>query len=236
MATSLSIIIPHFRDETALAGLMEQLALPRRRHGIEVIVVDGGNSSVCQGLCETHSAKYMNLEPNRGKQLLAGAHAATSKTLWFLHADAIVPPDAIEQILTARDNGIEAGYFRFSFSGPDLWFKKALAFSVNLRNWLGGVPYGDQGIFVRRSLYFVACGHAAIPLFEEVSLVSALRRSCRFVQLPFTLPVNPRRWERDGYLKRTILNRFCALAFMVRIPSEQINRWYSRRAWLRQGN
>lgn len=233
MTVALSIVIPHFRDEAALSRLLEQLAVVRPKYEMEVVVVDGGNSEACQDLCTKFSANYLNLEPNRGKQLLAGAHAATGKTLWFLHADAIVPPTAIDQILTARRNGIEAGYFRFSFSGPDRWFKKALALCVNMRTRLGGVPYGDQGIFVRRSLYFVACGHAEIPLFEEVPLVYGLRRSCRFAQLPFALPVSPRRWERDGYLKRTLVNRFCALAFMVRIPSERISRWYGRRVWLR---
>ena len=230
MPVALSIIIPHFRDETALSQLFEQLAPMRPKHGMEVIVVDGGNSEECQQLCRRFSATYLKLEPNRGKQLLAGAKAATGTTLWFLHADAIIPPTAIDQILTARQNRVDAGYFRFSFSGLDRWFKKALAFFVNLRTQFGGMPYGDQGIFVDRNLYFSAGGHAEIPLFEEVALARTLRRSSKFKQLPLALPVNPRRWERDGYLKRTLVNRLCALAFLFRISPERISRWYRKSA------
>ena len=230
MPVALSIIIPHFKDEEALRHLLDQCITPLlSSHKIEVIVVDAGDSGRCRELCAAHSAVYVALEPNRGKQLLAGAQAATGDTLWFLHADATFPPGTIDQILEARKQGIEAGYFRFAFLGPDRWFKAALSYSVNLRNKLGGTPYGDQGIFVERNLYFSVGGHAPTALFEEVPLVRKLRKTNGFAELPFTLPVNPRRWERDGYLKRTIVNRLCALAFMLGISSERISQWYSNR-------
>ncbi len=61
-----------------------------------------------------------------------------------------------------------------------------------------------------------ACGgFAEWPLFEEVRLVRRLRARGTFRVLPRALAVATRRWERDGWLKRTLHNRWLALRFAL---------------------
>jgi len=84
-----------------------------------------------------------------------------------------------------------------------------------LRIYCGGMVYGDQGIFVRRDVYFELGGFAEWPLFEETRLVRRARSRGTFRVLPRSLGVATRRWERDGWLKRTLHNRWLALRFAL---------------------
>jgi hypothetical protein len=64
-----------------------------------------------------------------------------------------------------------------------------------------------------KQAYIKAGGHAPWPLFEEVPLVKNLRKSGHFMALASPLLVDPRRWQRDGWWRRTWENRKLALAF-----------------------
>jgi len=123
--------------------------------------------------------------------------------------------DALAVIAAAVRDGAESGCFRFAFQGPPAWHKRLLAELVALRIRCGGMVYGDQGIFARRDVYLELGGFPAWPLFEEVQLVRRLRARGTFRVLPRALAVATRRWERDGWLRRTLHNRWLALRFAL---------------------
>ncbi|MDP3333399.1 MAG: TIGR04283 family arsenosugar biosynthesis glycosyltransferase [Methylococcaceae bacterium] len=208
---SFSIIIPCYNDEKKLAQLLTQIQyLPRRPR--EVIVVDGAANQTCQVLCQQFGAHWQANEPCRGKQLLAGAAMAQGDVLWFLHADARLPKDPLTVMALKLDKGALGGYFRFSFDYPRAWPAFFLEPAIALRCRFG-IPYGDQGLFIIRQAYVAAGGHAPWPLFEEVPLVKGLRKLGNFTALDEPLFVDPRRWQRDGWWRRTWENRKLALAF-----------------------
>ncbi len=209
---SFSVIIPCYNDESKLAQLLAQIQhLPRSP--LEVVVVDGAASQACHEICRQYGASWLASEPCRGKQLLAGAAAAQGDTLWFLHADARLPQDPVTVMELALTKGAIGGYFRFRFDVPRAWPAFFLEPAIALR-CRSGIPYGDQGLFMSKQVYIEAGGHAPWPLFEEVPLVKGLRLSGRFVALREPIFVDPRRWQRDGWWRRTWENRKLALAFM----------------------
>lgn len=206
-----SIIIPCYNDEQKLAQLLTQIRhLPRTPR--EVIVVDGATSQTCQTLCQLYQAHWLPSEPCRGKQLLAGAEAAQGDVLWFLHADMRLPKDPLTVIELALKKGVLGGYFKFRFDYPRAWPAFILEPAIALRCRIG-IPYGDQGLFMYRQAYVEAGRHAPWPLFEEVPLVKGLRKLGSFIALDAPLFVDPRRWQRDGWWRRTWENRKLALAF-----------------------
>ena len=225
----ISIVVPCYRDNAALENLLSILAIEVAETDFETIIVDGGGSAVAQALALKYGAKYVVDQPCRGHQLITGAKYAGGAFLWFLHADATPSPAAFLAVKTARAAGRKSGYFQFAFSGTNTRLKRTLAACVNLRARLGGVPYGDQGIFVERTLYWAAGAHQDLPLFEEVALVRQLRRMGGCTALSQPLGVNPRRWDEAGYIKRTFFNRLYALAFMVGYPAEKLARRYRTR-------
>jgi rSAM/selenodomain-associated transferase 2 len=220
----LSVVVPVLGDTDALARLLAALA-SQSPVPAEVVVADGAGSGACRALCAGHGARHLAAPPGRGRQLAAGARAATGEVLWFLHADAGVPAGATRAILAAVEAGASGGCFRFGFAGRRSVARSLLAATIDLRARLG-VPYGDQGLFATRAAYVAAGGFADEPLFEEVPLVRGLRRHGRFAHLPLTLGVSPRRWERDGWVRRTVENRLLALAYAAGVSPARLARRY----------
>jgi rSAM/selenodomain-associated transferase 2/rSAM/selenodomain-associated transferase 1 len=223
---TVTAVVPVYRDTTALQALLERLRQLEPSID-EIVVVDGSADSDCCTLCAGYNATYLSAAANRGGQLKLGAANSTSDVLWFLHADSHPPRNAIAVIRDHLAPGRPGGFFRFTFGGTRTWYKRGLAASINMRTRFG-IPYGDQGIFVRRSAYQSVGGHAATPLFEEVPLVKGLRKLGDFRATGAALAVAPRRWERDGWLRRSLHNRYLAIGFMLGVSPERLARYYGQ--------
>lgn len=221
---AVSVIIPVIGDNEMLERLLGRLrGLPVAPD--EIVIVDGGSSAGCRSLARRFRCVYVGTRAGRGHQLHAGALRASGDVLWFLHADAEPPEDGVGQIRTRYLAGAAGGFFSFRFAGNVTWYKRALAQLINWRTRFG-TPYGDQGLFVGRSTYDAVGGFADTPLFEEVPLVRALRQRGEFTRLAAEIGVSPRRWERDGWLRRSAGNRLLALAYMAGVPPRRLARRY----------
>ncbi|AHL75391.1 glycosyltransferase [Stutzerimonas stutzeri] len=227
---SISVIIPCWQDERPLARLLESLVALLQRAGIEgeIIVVDGASSEQCRLLCARHGAFWLPTAPCRGKQLRLGASHARHPLLWFLHADAYLHGNPLPPILAAVTGDAVGGYFKFRFAGRTGWQGTLLERLVALRTHFG-VPYGDQGLFVTAEVYRCCGQHNPWPLFEEVELVRRLRKQGRFVRLDDGVRVDPRRWQRDGWWRRSLRNRLLALQFACGVPVERLAERYTAR-------
>jgi rSAM/selenodomain-associated transferase 2 len=220
----ISIVIPVLGDTPLLSTLLNSLWL-LDDIPLEVIVVDGANNSAVTDCCRQLNSIYLNTRAGRGHQLHSGALSASGNVIWFLHADAEPPQDAIESIRRAVRAGAIGGYFKFHFMGQPAWYKSALAMLINIRCRFG-TPYGDQGLFIRKTDYMQAGGFPDTILFEEVPLVHAARSAGLFVQLDAPIGVSPRRWERDGWIRRTLGNRLLAIGYMLGLSPNTLARYY----------
>jgi rSAM/selenodomain-associated transferase 2 len=221
---SISIIIPVRDDLAPLESLLRQIdAWPDAP--AEVICIDGGADPDCAKLCAGYGCIHVSTRPGRGHQLHAGALRAQGEVAWFLHADASPAAESLQAIRETIDSGAIGGYFTFCFTGTPTWYKTTLAWLINLRCRFG-IPYGDQGLFIRHTTYVETGGFADEPIFEEVPLVRAARRIGRFTRVPVPIGVSSRRWERDGWLKRTVQNRVLALGHRLGMAPRALARRY----------
>ena len=219
-----SVIIPVLNDKESLEKLLARVSALNPAAD-EIIVVEGTIQGECATLSRSYGAAHFTTEANRGAQLRKGAQEANGEVVWFLHADSLPPFDAVAHINAHLEAGSCGGYFRFRFGGPRNWRKTLLETAINWRTRVG-VPYGDQGLFVTRDAYLNAGGHKAIPLFEDVSLVKSLRRRCGCKEIASSITVSPRRWERDGWLRRSLHNRWLAFLYAIGIAPEVLARQY----------
>ena len=210
---SISVVIPVYGEAQELDRLLSQLS-DLSPPIDEILVVDGAAISTCRDTCAKHDVSYYQAKANRGAQMHFGSTLARSNILWFLHVDATPPVDAALSIREHVAFGHSGGYFKFAFGGKRRWYKQLLAAAINLRTRLG-TPYSDQGIFVRQQAYCAAGGFAPEPLFEEVLLVRNLRRMETFTQMTSSIDVATQRWERDGWLRRSLRNRMLTLRYML---------------------
>src|ERR1017187_6135996 len=91
-----SIVVPVLNESALIRGFLQHLrgTIP----SAEIIVVDGGSADGTSELSADLADRVLLASPGRGKQMNVGAAVARGEVLWFLHADAIVPDDALEEI------------------------------------------------------------------------------------------------------------------------------------------
>lgn len=221
----IAIVIPVLADADALRRLLKTVrAWPTQP--AEIVVANGADDAAVAAVCRDAGARAIPTRPNRGAQLDIAARQCRAATLWFLHADSMPAGTSLDTIETAIARGAVGGYFRFVFDGPRTWWKMTLQQLIRLRTRCGGVPYGDQGLFVGREHYLACEGFAHEPLFEEVRLVRRLRKRGRLEAVSDPIGVSTRRWDTDGWLYRSLSNRGMALAHAVGVPPRRLARRY----------
>jgi len=219
-----SVIVPLLDDTAAATALVGQI-LPDPR--AEVILVDGGSDAALDRLVG-HRAdlRLIRTPPGRARQMNAGAAAARAEWLLFLHADSILPAgwlDAFEH-LSPQMSG---GWFRFALDDA-AWQARVIERGARWRVRVLGLPYGDQGLFVRRGLFQQLSGFPDLPLMEDVAFVRRLHRHGRIIELPLALRTSSRRWRRDGWWRRSILNLGLVILYFAGVAPSRLAGWYRR--------
>jgi rSAM/selenodomain-associated transferase 2/rSAM/selenodomain-associated transferase 1 len=222
---NISIIIPALNEadniETTLSALTDRAA-------IEVILVDGGSNDGTADLAKSCGAKVLTAAPSKAGQMNAGAKAATGDVLLFLHADTQLPEHFEEPILSAlSQNGVSAGAFQLCI-GADA---KGLRFIERVANWRSRrlqAPYGDQGIFVTKALFYDIGGYPEITILEDFELIRRLRHNGKIAILNQSVIVSPRRWLNLGIFKTWILNQIMIAGYLLGVSPQNLSRWYRR--------
>jgi rSAM/selenodomain-associated transferase 2 len=220
-----SIVIPARRHEEQLALLLRQL--PPHRDA-EVIVSFGGaiDDDARQLRQRRRDVIWVESEEGRGQQLNAGAARARGDWLWFVHADSRLPDDWLNVFRSLAATDVIGGSFAFRLESS-AWQARVLERAVTLRVKALGLPYGDQGLFVRRSVFQRMGGYAPIPLMEDVDFVRRLKRFGELRHLNEHISTSARRWERDGWWTRSALNLvFLALYQLGASPAWLAKRYH----------
>lgn len=227
----ISVVIPTLNADVHLARTLTAL-VPAAIDGVvrEVVVADGGSSDRTHHVAEAAGAVFISVEPGRGQQLAAGARAAKSDWLLFLHADTVLQAgweeEAVELIRSIELGGRPdtAAVFRFGLDDRGLW-AGYLKFMVGLRCLVFGMPYGDQGLLISRRLYDEVGGYRPMALMEDVDMIGRLgRRRVRFLRA--LAVTSARRYRADGYLRRTLRNLSCLGLYYLRVPPDVLARLY----------
>lgn len=228
-----SVVIPVLRDagelERLLAALLPAPATAGRgAEAREVIVVNGDAADPGMRPLRARfaAARWTTAEPGRARQMNAGARLARGAWLLFLHADTCPAPGWLEAIRRLDpDPRTVGGALKLTLRSPD-WRARIVERGVAWRVRRLGLPYGDQGIFVRRALFEQLGGYRPLPLMEDVDLVRRARRRGRLARLPVPILASARRWERDGWLRRTALNLLLLAGYAAGVPPAKLARAY----------
>ena len=101
---------------------------------------------------------------------------------------------------------------------------------MNRRSRLTGICTGDQGIFVRRTVFEALGGYPDIPLMEDVELTRRLKRHGRLVALPLRVVTSARKWEREGVVRTIVLMWTLRLLYTLGVSPARLHRCYYGRA------
>ncbi|WP_419166341.1 TIGR04283 family arsenosugar biosynthesis glycosyltransferase [Candidatus Palauibacter sp.] len=223
-----SAIVPTLDEE---AQLEETLRRARCALGpeTEFIIVDGGSRDRTPEIAALYG-RLLIAPRGRGVQLAAGAREATGRVLVFLHADTWLPEGSAAALRESVLAGAGAGCFRFALHPRAREVRyRVLEWGVNWRTRRFRTATGDQTIFASRGAYDACGGIPALPLFEDVAFVRAVRRVTRFEPLTEAARTSRRRWE--GAFLRTIVRHWgLRAAFAAGVNPHRLSRYHERGA------
>jgi hypothetical protein len=227
-----SVIIPVLDDTTELTQALDTVG---RHARVEVVVVNGGKpDATFTALERSHpDVVWLRSSAGRGRQMNVGASHAQGAWLVFLHADTRLPGGWLEELESVRcDPTIVGGSFRFRLDSPSRW-ARAIERGVAARvRWLN-LPYGDQGLFVRREVFESLGGYRDMALMEDVEFVRRLSRAGRLHHSVLPAVTSARRWECEGWIRQSAENVTLTIAYLVGVSPERLARRYRRRGAVR---
>ena len=192
--STISVVIPVLNEELRLGGTLANV-LPQLPE--EVLVVDGGSRDATVAIATaTAGVRLLRADKGRARQMNAGAAAARGDWLLFLHADTLLPPQALARI-AALPASVLAGAFRHRFSSDD-WRLRLISRLDNYRTRLTRIAFGDQAMFVRRELFERLGGFPPCEVMEDVAFGERLRHATAPILLADQAITDSRKFEQMG--------------------------------------
>lgn len=196
--SSWSVVMPVLNEAAGLPGVLARLQ-PLRELGVQIIVADGGSTDASVQLATQAGATVVHAPRGRARQMNAGAQAASGQHLLFLHADTMLPDDALPAMsaVLADPTAVAWGRFDVRIDGRHPMLR-VIALFMNWRSRLTGIATGDQAMFMTRAAFDAAGGFPDQPLMEDIELSTRLKRLCRPACLALKVRTSGRRWEQRG--------------------------------------
>lgn len=221
---TISVVIPTLDEADCVVQAIESVIGP----DIEVIVVDGGSGDATVRLAREAGARVLPSDRGRARQLRSGGERSTGDVVVFLHADTVLSPGWREGVLAALDDpGCAGGAFSFRFverGFRERWIEGW----VVLRVALFGLPYGDQGIFLRRSVLEGMGGVPIVALMEDLDLVAGIKRAGRLEMLSTSALTSSRRYAARGGFWTVFQHAIALIGWGLGADRDRLAKWMGR--------
>lgn len=193
--TMISIIIPVLNEERALPATLQHVF--SQAGEFEIIIVDGGSTDNTLAIASQESRVQIHTAAaGRASQMNEGARHASGEWLLFLHADTLLPANALTRIEQLPAD-VKAGGFKHRFSGKS-WSLRFISWLHNFRCRCTRIFYGDQAMFVRRKFFNELGMFPNEPILEDVLFSEKLVKVTKPVILDSYVITESRKFEQHG--------------------------------------
>jgi len=222
----LSVLIPAVNETDSIGPVLQRTAAALPGH--EIIVVAAGDGVAAAATAASPPATIVRSDAPRGASLNTAARNATGDALLFLHADTLLPLNAEAAITGAlADRTTVGGAFRLRFD-QDATIARAIEQWVHARSVLLNVFLGDQGLFVRKDVFFRAGGFRDWNVMEDLEILDRLRGFGRLRQVDASVVTSARRHVLGGWLRTTGSVWLVTWLYFFGVPTSVLTAVYRR--------
>jgi len=220
---TISVIIPVLNEANTIGSILERLV---DTDNVEVIVVDGGSQDETVSVARSRNVQVISTPPGRACQMNAGAARATGDILLFLHADTRLPANFDRLIRQAlQEPQTIAGAFELRIDAQQFSLR-LIERLVNWRSRFFSMPYGDQAIFLKATVFHTIGGFPNLPIMEDFEFIRRLQPQGRITIVPASVLTSGRRWERLGIIKTTLINQLIIIGYFGGLSPDKLAQWY----------
>ncbi|MBI1863305.1 glycosyltransferase [Candidatus Microgenomates bacterium] len=210
----ISVVVPTYNEEKNIGQTLDSIQKLKHPHfDIEILVVDSSSTDKTPAIVRQHNVKLIN-EPARGigRARQRGVLAARGQIVAFTDADTIVPADWLETLVaTLREKNVSGAYGFYHIAegwwAYRLWINRVLPFIMIAGSIVGfHLAPGQNMAFWRDKALSVGGFDESLTIFEDMEMMSALRKVGRVRYLPRLLVVSSGRrgLEKWGFFTRCI--------------------------------
>ncbi|WP_417388131.1 TIGR04283 family arsenosugar biosynthesis glycosyltransferase [Gimesia sp.] len=207
---SISVIIPVLQGDDSWQALLADLgAFPE---STEFLFISNGPAP--PDLQDQFSLYGINSRSHwhctsRGRaiQMNHGAEHAQANYLLFLHADSRISDAAVQQLFHCLELYPEALlYFNLKFRDQSFLLMHLNSWGVYFRSHVLGMPFGDQGLCLPRTLFQKLNGFDEEATYGEDHLLvwAARRHGIRLRCTGADIETSARKYREQGWLKVTV--------------------------------
>ena len=224
MSAPISVVIPTLNSADSLPATLLSL-MEGLDAGLicEVVVTDGGSTDASGSIALDWGAEVITGDASRGGQLRRGVAVTRGAWVMVLHADTSLQEGWADQVKAHMQQGPLC--FSLAFRARGLAARWVAAWA-NLRSDVFGLPFGDQGLLLRRTEYDRAGGYPDQPLMEDVALVRAIKRKIR--RLPACAFTGADKYQQQGWFRRGAKNIGLLLRYFWGADAKDLARRYHR--------
>jgi len=217
----ISVIIPALNEESHIEKTLQSVT--KQDGDYEFSVVDGGSSDNTVTIAKRYTT-VINSQRGRAIQMNTGARLCKGDILLFLHADTVLPDNAFREIRKRmKDDTVAGGSFYIAFDA-DTFILKGVSFITRFNFRL--FHFGDQGIFVRRSIFQTLNGYKEMPIMEDYDFYKRLGKQGKVILLRMPVISSARRFIKKGVTRQLLINKFVVLAYWAGVDIQAIKRFY----------
>ena len=219
----IAAIIPCLNEAELLPATLEalQIGFAAADEPAQIIVVDGGSEDRSVKIAEAKGCEIIASDRRqRAHQLNLGSRASHAEVLWFVHADTRVAAQAVKKLRSAMaDPKVLGGGFCRRFDSDTLSLRVG-SLIADFRGHLLKFFYGDQAMFVRRSVFEQLKGFdESLDVAEDLDFSLRLREIGKIVALRPPVIGSARRFEKLGPREQ------------MRRDRNYVKAWMAERGW-----
>lgn len=226
MTALITVVVPVYKEQPVVLKSLRDWILENNFETCQWIIVSAFDDPL-SAIDWPSGVICVTSERGRANQMNAGAAQATSNWLLFLHADTRLAPGWVDEICKFPMSKDIWGAFSPAIDATGFFYRLAERWG-RWRSSVLQIPYGDQAIFINRSLFSeIGTFDEQAGFMEELDLARRLsKRGISPNILTLKAVTSNRRWQTHGRLFYSSRNLLLFALFMLGVPRKLLKNLY----------